>query len=78
MFRRPGQLRLLKGWEDRDPLTIATCPECGSYYLDEVKMAYRVLPLMVEEPVRTTADTMGVLYRCLCCGWAGNRPRGTL
>ena len=78
MFRRPGQLRVLKGWEDRDPPGLLICPECGSYYLDVVKMAYKALPVMAEEPVNTRADMMGVLYRCVCCGWAGNRPHSAL
>jgi hypothetical protein len=78
MFRRAGQLRLLKGWADRDPMGSPVCPECGGLYLEVMRVAYRALPVDCEEPVRTTADMMGILYRCLCCGWAGNRPHSAL
>lgn len=78
MFRRPGQLHRLKGWEDQAPMGPVVCPECGSWYVEEMLIAFRRLPDFAGEISRVTTDDLAVLWRCGTCGWTGNRPHSPM
>jgi hypothetical protein len=68
------KVRPLPGWADQAPAGRHVCPECSSYYVETVVVVCRMLPLHVVNTGKYLPYNLQTLYRCVACGWVGNRP----